>query len=157
LWVWSESTTLTGAFVQARQLCRTLLGKMVLASYPGFIDAVTRWTPTLMPLLWSCLHKRMEAIGRRHWRIGVWLPLAIDGSRTTTPRTQKNEAALCPRRYGHGAKAKSRVRWKNKKRRQKELTPIHPQIWLTLMWHMGLKMPWSWQYGPSHSSERDHV
>ena len=33
---------------------------------------------------------------------------------------------------------------------------VKPQIWLTLMWHMGLCMPWSWKTGPSTSSERGH-
>ena len=25
------------------------------------------------------------------------------------------------------------------------------------MWHMGLRLPWTWRLGPSNSSERDHV
>ena len=156
LWVWSERRTLTGAFDHASQLAQTLLGKTVLKSYPGFIDAVTTWTPALMPLMWARLHQRMETIAGTYWRIGQWLPLAVDGSRTTTPRTKKNEAAFCPRRLGHGSTAKSRRKWKNKRRRQKKLTPVHPQIWLTLVWHMVLKMPWAWQQGPSNSSERAH-
>jgi hypothetical protein len=32
-----------------------------------------------------------------------------------------------------------------------------PQAWLTMMWHMGLKLPWTWKIGPSNSSERAHV
>lgn len=156
LWVWSERRTLTGAFAHASQLARGLLGRVVLTSYPGFIDAVTKWTPTLIPLMWACLQRRMEKIGGPHWRIGPWLPLAVDGSRTTAPRTRTNEAAFNPRRYGRGSRAQSRTKWKNKRRRQKPVTPIHPQIWLTLLWHMGLKMPWAWRRGPSNSSERAH-
>jgi hypothetical protein len=30
-------------------------------------------------------------------------------------------------------------------------------MWLTLIWHMGLKMPWCWKAGPSTSSERNHL
>ena len=26
-----------------------------------------------------------------------------------------------------------------------------------MMWHMGLRLPWSWRLGPSNSSERAHV
>ena len=33
---------------------------------------------------------------------------------------------------------------------------MRPQVWLTLIWHMGLRMPWSWKSGPSTASERDH-
>jgi Transposase DDE domain len=155
-WVWSECPTLTGAFTHSRQLCQTLLGKVVLKSYQGLAGALTTWTPTLMPLLWERLHQRMAEIAGKHWRIGLWLPLAVDGSRTTTPRTRKNERAFNPSHYGHGRTARSRRKWKNKSRRKKKLMPVHPQIWLTLLWHMGLKMPWAWKCGPSNASERLH-
>jgi hypothetical protein len=29
-------------------------------------------------------------------------------------------------------------------------------MWLTLLWHAGLGMPWTWRSGPSYASERDH-
>ena len=32
-----------------------------------------------------------------------------------------------------------------------------PQMWLTLVWHVGIRLPWCWKLGPSYSSERDHV
>ena len=35
--------------------------------------------------------------------------------------------------------------------------PPKPQAWITLLWHMGLRLPWSWRLGPSNSSERAHV
>lgn len=156
-WVWSDRRTLTAAFDQASRLCRSLVGTAVFKSHRGFAGASTTWTPELVPLLWACLQKRMAAIAGTHWRIGPWLPLAVDGSRTTTPRTRKNERAFCPQRFGGGHTAKTRKRWKNKKRRGKKLArPVHPQIWLTLLWHMGLKMPWSWKCGPSYSSGRHH-
>lgn len=157
-WVWSDVSTLTGAFDHARNLARTLLGKVALSSYTGFAAALDTWTSQLMPRLWVALHERMESVAKSHWRIGSWLPLAIDGSRTSAPRTKANEAKLCPRRYGHGVKAKSRVQWKNKRRRSKKLSrPVRPQVWLTLVWHMGLRMPWMWRCGPSNASERAHA
>lgn len=157
-WVWSECATLTRAFAQASQLCQLLLGTVVLKSYQGFAGALTTWTPTLVPLLWERLHRRMAEVAGGFWRIGPWLPLAVDGSRTTAPRTRKNERALNPPRFGKGATAKSRKRWKDKRRRQKALAqPVHPQVWLTLLWHMGLKMPWAWRCGPSYASERHHL
>jgi hypothetical protein len=157
-WVWSDCPTLTGAFLHARQLCQSLLGKIVLKSYQGFAAALTTWTATLIPLLWDQIHQRMEQIaGDRHWRIGLWLALAVDGSHATTPRTLKNERAFCPRKYGTGKRARSRKKWKNKKRRSKALPhAVHPQIWLTLLWHIGLRMPWAWKCGPSNACERHH-
>jgi hypothetical protein len=35
--------------------------------------------------------------------------------------------------------------------------PQGPQAWITMLWHMGLRLPWTWRLGPSNSSERDHV
>jgi hypothetical protein len=99
----------------------------------------------------------MEAHGGEHWRIGKWLPLAIDGSRLSTPRTASNERAFASKTFGKSSKARSRRKWKNKCRRSKPLAPIKPQIWLTLLWHMGLKMPWAWRCGPSTASERAHL
>ena len=156
-WVWSECSTLTRAFGHASGLCQSLLGTVVFQSYTGFAAALKTWTPTLIPLMWGCLHQLMTQVAGPHGRIGRWWPLAVDGSRATTPRTRKNEKAFCTPRYGRGTRAKSRAKWKNKKRRSKKLSqPVHPQIWLTLLWHLGLKMPWSWKCGPSTASERHH-
>jgi hypothetical protein len=157
LWVWSDKGTLTGAFQHAKHLAVSMLGKVALGSYQGLSSALVTWTPTLLPILQRRLHALMEQIGGKHWRIGGWLPLAVDGSRTTTPRTKSNEARFSAAHYGQGRKARSRRKWKNKKRRSKPLAErVKPQIWLTLLWHMGLCMPWTWKTGPSTSSERGH-
>ncbi|MEO1981646.1 MAG: transposase [Fuerstiella sp.] len=34
---------------------------------------------------------------------------------------------------------------------------LKPQMWITLIWHMGLKMPWTGKTGASNSSERHHL
>jgi hypothetical protein len=157
LWVWSDQSTLTEAFVEAKQLSLTMFGQVALSSYQGFTGALATWTASLLPLLWSQLHLLMEQVGGEHWRIGGWLALAVDGSRASTPRTRSNEAAFSAPNYGRGRKAQSRKKWRNKNRRSKRLSePVKPQIWLTLIWHMGLKMPWCWKTGPSTASERHH-
>jgi hypothetical protein len=157
LWVWSDKGTLGGAFEEARQLSLTMFGQVAVTTYQGLTGALVTWTGQLLPLLWGRLHLLMEQIGGTHWRIGKWLPLAVDGSRVTTPRTRSNEEAFSSQTYGQSHTSKSRRRWRNKKKRSKPLSePVKPQIWLTLIWHMGLKMPWCWQTGPSTSSERGH-
>jgi hypothetical protein len=158
LWVWSSQAKLTEAFAEAKRLSESLLGSAAIGSYQGLTQALVRHTGRLMPLLWERLQELMRQTGRNHWRIGRWLPLAVDGSRVTTPRTRRNEQALGATHYGQGAKAKSRLKWKNKRRRSKALgQPVKPQIWLTLLWHMGMKMPWAWRCGPSTASERGHL
>jgi len=157
LWVWSDKSTLTGAFTHAKERALSMLGKLALSSYQGLSNALVTWTPTLLPLIQERLHALMEMLGEKHWRINGWFPLAVDGSRITTPRTQSNEDQLSAANYGYGHAARSRHKWKNKKRRSRPLAErVKPQIWLTLLWHMGLCMPWSWRTGPSTSSEREH-
>ena len=157
LWVWSDQATLTGAFEHAKNLALSMLGEVALTTYQGLANALVHWTDSLLPLIQQRLHGLMEQTGGDYWRIGGWLALAVDGSRVTTPRTQSNEASFSATHYGQGRKARSRRKWKNKKRRSKRLSErVKPQIWLTLLWHMGLRMPWSWKTGPSTSSERGH-
>jgi hypothetical protein len=158
LWAWSDRSTLTKGFDDARQLAIGMFGSVAVNTYQGLTGALRSYTDQLLPQLWSHMQQRMEQTAGEHWRIGRWLPLAVDGSRITTPRTVSNEQAFAIKNYGHGRKAKQRCKWKNKKRRSKRISePVKPQIWLTLIWHMGLKLPWCWRTGPSTASERGHL
>jgi hypothetical protein len=98
-------------------------------------------------------------------RVGKWLPLAVDGSRVGVPRTHKNEERFCKPKSQkkRGKKGRKRGRHAKPKAKQKRRTkshydpqPVGPQMWLTLIWHIGLRLPWCWKLGPSYSSERDH-
>lgn len=158
LWVWSDQPTLTRGFARASRLAEKLFGVTAVTTYQGLCGALRSYTEPLLPQVWSQLHRLMEQSGGPHWRIGKWLPLAVDGSRVDTPRTASNERAFCAPNFGHGTTAKSRKRWKNRRRRMKSAPArSKPHIWLTLIWHMGLKMPWCWKKGPSMASERRHV
>jgi hypothetical protein len=157
MWVWSDSPTLTAAYAEAARWAMALFGGVAVRSYQGLTGALVTWTAPLLPLLWERLHQRMEECGRGHWRVGRWLALAVDGSRISTPRTQANEKAFCAPRYGNGKTAKYRKKKRHgQRRRHRKPEPVKPQIWTTLLWHMGLRLPWSWTNGPSTASERDH-
>jgi hypothetical protein len=84
--------------------------------------------------------------------------LAVDGSRASTPRTKANEDAFRAANYGKSNSAKYRKKKSKNKRKKNRVRAetVTPQIWLTLLWHMGLRLPWCWRMGPSDSSERDH-
>jgi hypothetical protein len=154
---WSDGRRMTDAFAQAARLSQTLYGLVAICTFQGLMRALVTHTPRLLPIVWRRLWQLMEHSGGEHFRIGRWLPLAVDGSRFTTPRTKGNERAFAAKNFGQGRKAKSRRKWKNKKRRSKKLSaPVKPQIWTTLLWHMGLKLPWCWKTGPSTASERQH-
>jgi hypothetical protein len=103
----------------------------------------------------------MEQIGRKYWRIDGWVPIAFDGSRTTAPRSAANEQAVCAKNFGKGKTAKYRKKktkgMRRRKNEKQKPQPQEPQTWITMMWHMGLRLPWTWRLGPSNSSERGHV
>ena len=157
LTAWMPNSQLTEAFVKAGELSVNLFGVMAVNTYQGMMRAMVNNGSSLLLIVWARLQFLMEEISPEHFRIGGWLPLAVDGSRYTTPRTQSNERAFSAKRYGKGKCAKSRRKWKNKSRRSKKVSPIKPQVWMTLIWHMGLKLPWCWKTGPSTSSERHHL
>jgi hypothetical protein len=76
------------------------------------------------------------------------------------PRTEDNEQAFCAPTYGSGRTARSGRKQKAKRRyrrRAKKAQPVKPQMWVTLLWHLGLQMPWSWRTGPSYAVEREHL
>jgi hypothetical protein len=160
VWVWSNHASLTAAFVEARRWSNDVLGSAAVTTYQGLLKALVRWTTPWLPLLWSHLHQLMEAEAAKHWRIGMWLALAVDGSRISVPRTQENEKAFCAPNFGNSRTAQYRRKKKRQgkrvRRKAKAAQPVKPQIWVTLLWHMGLQMPWSWKTGPSYSAERHH-
>lgn len=160
-WAWSESRNLTDAFVESRDQCRQLFGVAPVETYQGLMLALVRWTGAFLDVLWPLLHQRMEDIGGKFWRVGGWVPIAFDGSRSSAPRTVGNEAAFCAANYGRGKTARYRKKQtKGQRRRKNEKNPPAPpvpQAWITLWWHMGLRLPWAWRLGPSNSSERAHV
>lgn len=158
LFAWSDAPKMTECFEKAAKLSQKLFGVLAVETFQGMVRALVAYGPELIPRLWNRLQALMEQTAPQHFRIGKWLPLAVDGSRFTTPRTRSNEQAFAVKNYGSGKMAKSRTKWKNKKKRSRKLSaPVKPQIWLTLVWHMGLKLPWCWKVGPSNSSERDHL
>jgi hypothetical protein len=160
VWVWSGNTSLTGAFVEARSWSRGILGRCAVETFQGLMKALAANTAKLLPVVATQLQGLMEKQGGRHWRVGRWLALAVDGSRVSVPRTQQNETSFCAPNFGKSRTAKYRQKKRRargiRRRSKKKAQPVKPQIWLTLLWHMGLHMPWSWKSGPSNCSERDH-
>jgi len=87
---------------------------------------------------------------------------AGDGSRVALARSESLEAAFAParpRRKVARRKKTAAARRSPKKQaaaaRHKKATS--PQLWLTLLWHVGSGLPWAWRTGPSGASERDHL
>jgi hypothetical protein len=167
-WVWSSQPGLVEAAKDAIATVAKLFGCDAVAvnSYQALTDALVRYTPQLLPALWARLQSLMQQSGQAAWRVGKWLPLAVDGSRISVPRTKPNEERFNKPRKPRGKK-KSRTNKRSRQARRKrseKRTKSHydpqavgPQMWLTLLWHIGLHLPWCWKLGPSYSSERGHL
>lgn len=88
-----------------------------------------------------------------------------DKKRSKNPRRRKKATAA--KRRAKRAKIKANIKAAQSERQkkraaaqtQKEQTsaPQAPQAWITMIWHVGLRLPWMWRLGPSNSSEREHV
>ena len=166
LWVWSPDSSLVLAADAAVELARVMFGAAPVGSYQALTNALKRYSVQLLPILWRRLQSLMEQCDEDKWRVGLWLALAMDGSRVGVPRTWQNEQRFCKpvgARKKKARKNKQRSRHANRKKAdvgQKthyDPQPVGPQMWLTMIWHLGLNVPWCWKIGPSYSSERGHV
>lgn len=161
IWAWQDTSNVTNAFEITGEVCEDLNIKRAANNYTSFINALDRHRDTFNRRLRQQFQARAKEVAGSHWRDGKWVLIAFDGSRATTPRTVSNEREFCASNYGKGKTAKYRKKKTKGMRRRKnekaEPQPQVPQTWITMMWHMTLRLPWTWRTGPSNSSERGHV
>jgi Transposase DDE domain len=161
MWAWQQSRNVTDAFAMAIEACEDLNIDNVPQTYSSFMDALARYREIFSLRLRQQFQSLAEEVAGRFWRDSGWVLIGFDGSRASTPRTVSNEREFCATNYGHGKTAKYRkkkTKGMRRRRNQKNKPyPQAPQAWITMMWHMNLRLPWSWRLGPSDSSERGHV
>lgn len=161
VWSWQDSKNVTDAFDQTLEICGDLGLKETAKTYTAFMNALESYHEVLGSRLRERFQRLAEEIGGQHWRTNGWVLIGFDGSRATAPRTVSNERAYCAPNYGHGKRAKYGKKKSKGMRRQRNKEhkpqPQAPQAWITMMWHMKLRLPWTWRIGPSNSSERGHV
>lgn len=165
IWACSSKNTLGGRLTQALKFARGLGRRLAPAktSYQAFMKLLVRWTADLKKDIVLHYHLLMERDFPEQFRIAGFVPLAGDGSKLQLARTRSNEA-----RY---SSPKTRTK-KSKKRRQtrrRKLSPQarakqarakkadSPQMALTLLHHLTLRLPWDWRLGSYDSSERQHL
>ena len=159
LWAWSDETTLTQRFVVARKIIiASAIGPERLAhSYQAFLKMLRRGTPMLIAVLLKAFRQRIEV---DRFVIYGYIVFGVDGSRIALPRTVSNEQRFSPAAVARPTSVKSRKRAKTRasgRKRSYAKTINCPQMWLTMMFHLGSGLPWDWRIGPSDSSEREHM
>jgi len=165
LWVWSSQPLLVESAKDAIKSVNTLFGTTGIHSYQTLINALKKYTDQILPPLIKRMHQLMEKTDQASFRIGLWLVLAVDGSRLDACRTLANEKRFCkPKNNKKSKKKKKNKRGRHAKKRKPvskkknyNPQPVGPQVWLTLLWHVGQRLPWAWKIGPSYSSERAHL
>jgi hypothetical protein len=161
IWSWQETRNVTDAFDQTLEACEELGAKDIAKTYTSLMNALDTYAGIFSSRLRERYQELAEEVAERFWSDDGWTLIGFDGSRATTPRTVSNEKAFCAPNYGKGKRAKygkKKSKGLKRKRNEKHKTqPQAPQAWITMMWHMGLRLPWTWRLGPSNSSERGHV
>ena len=173
LWATSGRGNLTDRFEQARKIVAKVFRWQAApgATYQGFMKTLRKWHVKLISAVVPHLRTQMEKVLWRKWKIAGYVVFAVDGSRVELARTESLEKAFSPQRKKK-SKRKKKEDKKSRRRRAKRVARRElakkqsaaainkkansPQIWLTLLWHVGTGLPWAWRTGPSDSSERGH-
>jgi hypothetical protein len=164
LWATSEGPTLRDRFAQARKIVQKVFRWQLApgVSCQGFLKMLAKWQPELLGVLVPHLRARMHEVHAAQWETGGYVVFAGDGSRVALARSASLEATFAPQRRrsraGRGQQAAVAPRAPKKQAaaaRWKKATS--PQLWLTLLWHVGSGLPWAWRTGPSGASERTHL
>lgn len=161
IWAWQGCQNVTDSFIQTQEVCDRIGLRQRALSYTSFMSSLSRYRSVFGRRLRDRFHELAEEIGGRFYRTHGRVLIAFDGSRVTVPRTIVNEKAFCAPNYGHGKEAKYGKKkskgLRRKRNKEHKTEPPAPQAWVTMMWHMNLRLPWTWRLGPSNSSERGHV
>ena len=174
LWATGDSSNLTERFELARKVVRKVFRwqKAPGKTWQGFIKMLRKWHERLLQVICPHLRLQMKEVLPEQWKIAGYTVFAGDGSRVELARTRSLENAYSPRKK----KAKNEAARKQRKKQAKRARQTakakaekkqsneaiakkvnSPQMWLTLLWHVGSGLPWAWRTGPSDSSERGHL
>jgi hypothetical protein len=180
LWATSAQANLKDRFEQARKIVRKVFRWQPPpgATYQGFMKMLRKWHRDLLFVIVPHIRVQMKEVLPGQWEIAGYVVFAGDGSRVEVARTGSLEAAFSPRRKknrkqnkqrrpkGRRSQTKAAAKRQQAKSAKAAKPPSDaaaekkansPQMWLTLLWHVGSGLPWAWRSGPSDSSERGHL
>ncbi len=176
-WATSDRATLTGRFEDARKIIKRVFRGQPQPgeTYRGFIKMLDKWHVRLLRTVVCELRFRMEQELQEQHHVAGFTLFAGDGSRVQTPRTKSNQRAYSAQRKQKRNTKKKSKRGKSQPARKRKTQAVKrrdmkkqsaaaiekktntTQMWLTLLWHVGTGLPWSWRSGASDSSERHHL
>ena len=162
LWMAHTEKNLTDSFSFVRKILFNLFPITKLGvSYQGFMDQLARYNDRLKSVILPHFRKLTNLKFKNYWRVAGFLLLGVDGSRFQLARTKSLQEAYAPKKKKKETKKKYKQRVARYKKKQAEKArqkkSESPQLWLTLLWHIGTGLPYNWRIGPSDSSEREHA
>jgi Transposase DDE domain len=164
LWATSDLPTLHARFVQARKVIAKVFRwrRAPGGSMQGFLKMLGQWQPELLGVLVPHLRRQMREGAPAQWTTAGYVVFAADGSQVALARSKSLEIAFTsPHRRTRPARRKRAMAARGSAKKQtataRHKKATSPQLWLTLLWHVGSGLPWAWRTGPSGASERDHL
>jgi hypothetical protein len=132
-----------------------------------------KWHAVLQLAIVPEIRVKMRETFPGKWKTAGYTVFAGDGSRIELARTDSLEDAYSPKRKkkrkqrkgkgkGKGGRGRTKHAAAGKAAKKQSAASVakkenSPQMWLTLLWHVGTGLPWAWRTGPSDSSERGHL
>jgi hypothetical protein len=163
LWMACDEKNLTDAFQFVRKTLFKILTTLTHlgASYQGFMDQLGRYNARMMNIIIPHFQNLTQTKLKNYWLTCGFLLLGVDGSRFQLAWTESLKKAFAPKKKKKETKRKIKKRKNRYKKKQTEADRAKkresPQLWLTLLWHVGTGLPYNWRLGPSDSSEREHA
>ena len=170
LWACSDLVNLKDRFAVARKIVARVFRWQPPPgqTYQGFMKMLGKWHLDLMMVIQPHVRAQMREVLPGQWEIAGFVVFAGDGSRVELARTKSLEEAYsatkkrkkkAPRKKDGQERSRAKGQAKNKTQSMAsmEKKANSPQMWLTLLWHVGTGLPWAWRTGPSDSSERAHL
>ena len=113
-------------------------------TFEGFLKAVLREYETMTTRLTERLKQIMFRVSPQLRQIAGRDVFAVDGTSLELPRTRENQMFFC----GEGVDIDNidECAWK-----------LAPQMHLTTLWHVRLKLPWEWRAAPGDTAERNDL
>ena len=171
LWAASDIVNLKDRFQQARKIVKKVFRWQPPpgTTYQGFVKMLRKWHLDLLLVIVPHVRAQMKEVLPGQWMIAGYVVFAGDGSRVELARTKSLEDAFSAKRKKsrkkqngkrRGQRTKNSAKRKPMKKQSAESIAKKansPQMWLTLLWHVGSGLPWAWRSGPSDSSEREQL
>ena len=162
LWMASNEKNLTDAFHFVHKILFKIFTITKLGnSYQGFMDQLGRYNGRLMSVILPHFRHLTKIKLKNYWLVAGFVLFGVDGSRFQLARTKSLQAAFAPKKKKKETKRKYKQRVRRYKKKQtakdRQKKNESPQLWLTLLWHVGTGLPYNWRIGPSDSSEREHA